>query len=79
MNKTEFKASEFMKEWDGISNDNRNSTFYKCDTVFKFAEEYADQLLQAEREAMFLNMQYYMEFCLTNGYITPQNWITNQS
>jgi hypothetical protein len=24
---------------------------------------------------MFLNMQYYMEFCEREGYVTPQDWI----
>lgn len=26
---------------------------------------------------MFLNMQYYMEYCQKNGYVTPQDWIKN--
>lgn len=26
-------------------------------------------------EEMFLNMQYYMEYCQMNGYVTPQDWI----
>jgi hypothetical protein len=29
---------------------------------------------EAKRE-MFLNMQYYMEYCLSNKYVTPQEWI----
>ena len=24
---------------------------------------------------MYLNMQYYMEHCQRNGYVTPQDWI----
>ena len=24
---------------------------------------------------MYLNMQYYMEYCESNGYITPKDWI----
>ena len=28
-------------------------------------------------ENMYLNMQYYYEYCLTNPYITPQDWIKN--
>jgi hypothetical protein len=27
------------------------------------------------REEMFLNMQYYYEYCLFKGYVTPQEWI----
>ena len=24
---------------------------------------------------MYLNMQYYMEYCQMKGYVTPQEWI----
>ena len=24
---------------------------------------------------MYLNMQYYMEYCSQNDYVTPQDWI----
>jgi hypothetical protein len=27
------------------------------------------------REEMYLNMQYYYEYCLSKGYVTPQEWI----
>lgn len=26
-------------------------------------------------EDMYLNMQYYMEYCQRNEYVTPQDWI----
>ena len=26
-------------------------------------------------EEMHLNMQYYLEYCQENGYVTPQDWI----
>lgn len=32
--------------------------------------------LRTEQE-MFLNMQYYMEYCQANGYVTPMDWIKN--
>ena len=25
---------------------------------------------------MYLNMQYYMEYCQLNGYVTPQKWLS---
>jgi len=28
-------------------------------------------------EEMYLNMQYYMEYCEQNRYVTPQDWIEN--
>ena len=77
MNKTEkLTRVKFITKWW-----NRVGTVDVDYESKKLGEMFADldQLLQAEREAMFLNMQYYMEFCLTNGYITPQDWITNQS
>ena len=29
------------------------------------------------KTAMHLNMQFYMEYCMANEYVTPQNWIKN--
>lgn len=29
------------------------------------------------KDEMFLNMQYYMEYCQREGYITPQDWLEN--
>jgi hypothetical protein len=26
-------------------------------------------------DKMYLNMQYYYEYCLSNGYVTPKEWI----
>ena len=31
---------------------------------------------QAVKE-MHLNMQYYAEFCIDKGYVTPMDWIEN--
>lgn len=28
-------------------------------------------------DEMLNNMQYYMEYCKSNAYVTPQDWITN--
>lgn len=32
--------------------------------------------LRTEQE-MHLNMHYYMEYCQSNGYVTPMDWIKN--
>ena len=32
--------------------------------------------LRTEQE-MHLNMQYYMEYCNREGYVTPMDWIKN--
>jgi len=40
-------------------------------------------LINAARKDMYplsemhSNMQYYMEYCQTNGYITPMDWLEN--
>lgn len=28
-----------------------------------------------DKDEMYLNMQYYMEYCERNGYVTPQDWV----
>ena len=46
--------------------------FYPCkDKIFRKTYEQSDKL---EKE-MHLNMQYYMEYCQANGYVTPIDWI----
>jgi len=37
--------------------------------------EYVAEGGKQDKEAMYLNMQYYMEYCQRNGYVTPQEWI----
>ena len=32
---------------------------------------------KSNEQKMYLNMQYYMEYCEANGYVTPQDWLTN--
>lgn len=43
--------------------------------VSKNLGEYLHQL---RTKIMFENMQYYMEYCEANGYITPQNWLEKE-
>ena len=28
-----------------------------------------------EQDKLYLNMQYYMEYCQRNEYVTPKNWL----
>lgn len=37
--------------------------------------EKMEKILELFEEEEYLNMQYYMEYCRANGYITPQEWI----
>lgn len=70
---------EVMKIWDNIqsviNNPSRSPDSIKIKpkltngfvTIVK--EEYSYNLL--------CNMQYYMEYCVSNGYVTPQEWLKN--
>lgn len=37
------------------------------------------EFIKAEKDLkeMHSNMQYYMEYCQSNGYVTPMEWIEN--
>ena len=35
------------------------------------------ETITIKKDELFLNMQYYMEYCQMNGYVTPQDWIEN--
>ena len=39
-----------------------------------YGEYYHGEKVKDDSE-MFDNMQYYMEHCKMNGYVTPQEWI----
>ena len=34
-------------------------------------------LAEARERQMYLNMQYYYEYVVANGYVTPQDWLEN--
>lgn len=61
---------EFIKKW-------MNLWWLPC--IQKSFVKDVDLLISSEIEVsareMFLNMQYYMEYCQMNGYVTPQEWI----
>jgi hypothetical protein len=40
-------------------------------------EDKEKQAEEQENNEMYLNMQYYMEYCQSKGYVTPQEWIKN--
>lgn len=35
------------------------------------------KIIKLFEDEEYLNMQYYMEYCEKNGYVTPQDWIEN--
>jgi hypothetical protein len=56
---------------------------YKAKDMVEFAQEFAtlhahkiaDKMASERQREMWLNMQYYMEYCQYKGYVTPQEWI----
>ena len=36
-----------------------------------------EKIIKLFEDEEHLNMQYYMEYCERNGYVTPQDWIEN--
>ncbi len=52
----------------------------ESDSEFNGLCNFRDQLEtllnnQNNQNELYLNMQYYMEYCQSNGYVTPQDWI----
>ena len=37
--------------------------------------EKMEAIVKLFEDEQYLNMQYYMEYCQMNGYITPQEWL----
>jgi len=49
-----------------------NKTLILPSELLKINEE-----LKKANEQMFSHMQYYMEYCKSNEYVTPQDWFNN--
>lgn len=47
----------------------------KLDAIYKKKVENTSQLYRFDD--MCTNMQYYMEYCKNNEYVTPMEWIAN--
>ena len=39
--------------------------------------EKMEKIIRLFEDEEYLNMQYYMEYCQMNGYVTPMDWIEN--
>lgn len=50
------------------------TAFLQIDAIkFRLIKEYAKTL--KDEDDMYSNMQYYMEYCESNGYVTPMDWL----
>ncbi len=56
--------------WDKVGNFNASQR----DILNWFKGKFEQERAKASKEG-YENMQYYMEYCRTNGYVTPQDWI----
>lgn len=43
--------------------------------VIRIIEQIQKEACDKAKMEMYLNMQYYMEYCRANKYVTPQEWI----
>jgi hypothetical protein len=69
MTKLELKQDELLYLY-------RIGGYYNDPDIQKLELEIGGIKKQDDYE-MYLNMQYYMEYCASNGYVTPQDWIKN--
>jgi len=54
----------------GVTNEEKMNKFLKSDVVKNLIIPGV-----SNQRGLFENMQYYMEYCEANGYVTPQDWI----
>jgi hypothetical protein len=47
------------------------------DATWCIVEKDFPQVASEIEAEMYENMQYYMEYCRTEGYVTPSDWIKN--
>ena len=55
---------------------NKDGTFIDNNDLSDFWRIFED-IEKSEEYNLHLNMQYYMEYCQENDYVTPQEWIKN--
>lgn len=61
------------KEWK--ANEVRYTHWLKETTAIIFTPEELEQRDLDNKKQMHENMQYYMEYCEKNGYVTPMDWL----
>jgi len=77
---TEEKVVQILKEFEqqdykrgGVSIDPSN-----YNAIARTVVKNCSIPVVVEPEEMFQNMQYYMEHCQQEGYITPQDWLEKE-
>ena len=74
MKTAEEYSNDVMKSWSEFDWDEINFNQFK-NYVKNYIEQAQKEAYNQAKREMFLNMQYYMEYCLSNKYVTPQEWI----
>jgi hypothetical protein len=65
----------FLKREDGTDEWTAGSSDDVTDIVDCWFKKLSRNENDAKKHEMHLNMQYYYEYVLANGYVTPQDWI----
>lgn len=74
------KLEELVKVFDSMINwDEYHPSVSERQKLTGIQLEIATLKKEVERKdnEMYLNMQYYMEYCKFKGYVTPRKWIIN--
>ena len=74
MNKREIEKAAKKWEIDHSNAPNKETPdWIECD--FKAGANFVNEKQPYTAEDMYLNMQYYMEYCQMKGYVTPMEWL----
>lgn len=68
---------EIVPEWSARKNDGKEEKYITGQYAILKPEQTKPkpQHKPITEHDMYMNMQYYMEYCLLNDYVTPQEWI----
>lgn len=73
LKKTDAEVCE--KRWDMSRSNMERAMFREQSNEITFARQELERLLPEVEKEMHENMQYYMEYCEKNGYVTPMDWL----
>ena len=62
-------GSDFWGEYKDFLNDT------ETETTFHYFSDACISYHMIKKDSMYLDMQYYMEYCQLKGYVTPQEWL----
>ena len=73
---TKQKIKQAAKEANAYGYPNFNGEKHEAfNDGFLAGANFVNEKQPYSAQEMYLNMQYYMEYCEMKGYVTPQDWI----